>query len=96
MPLSLTGWGMICTLLSMTHADFINLWPSISAFADDLSIQYGTAKAMRRRNSVPPIHWPAMVSGAKARKIKGVTLATLALAAATPKAEPAQDMAQAS
>jgi hypothetical protein len=82
----------------MTHADFINLWPSLSAFAEDLSIQYGTAKAMRRRKSVPPVHWPAMVTGAKARKIKGVTLATLALAAATPKApaEVAQDMQVAS
>lgn len=70
-------------LMAMSHTELINLWPSLTAFAGDLSIQYGTAKAMRRRNSIPPVHWPAIVERAKARRIKGVTLQSLALAAAT-------------
>lgn len=74
---------MICTFQFMSHTDLINLWPSISAFAADLSVQYGTAKAMRRRNSIPPVHWPTIVEKAKARRIKGVTLEVLALAAAS-------------
>jgi hypothetical protein len=68
----------------MTHTDLINLWPSLSVFADDLSIEYGTAKAMRRRNSIPPAHWVLMVDKAKARKIRGVTEKVLALAVAAP------------
>lgn len=80
----------------MSHTDLINLWPSLSAFAEDIAIQYGTAKAMRRRNSIPPTHWPAMVAKAKARKIKGVSLEALTLAAAAPAKVEAPDMAKAS
>lgn len=66
----------------MSHTDFINLWPSLSAFAADLSIKYGTAKAMRRRGSIPPGYWPVMVERSRSRRIRGVTMSTLALAAA--------------
>jgi len=71
---------MFCTLLCMTHADIINLWPSLSDFAADLSIEYGTAKAMRRRGSIPSEYWLALVRCAERRNINDVTLEALAKA----------------
>tara|TARA_R110002020_G_scaffold467027_4_gene690182 strand:+ start:3033 stop:3254 length:222 start_codon:yes stop_codon:yes gene_type:complete len=69
----------------MTHADIINLWPSLSAFAEDLGVPYVTAKAMRRRMSIPASYWVRMIEAAAARDIAGVTLADLAHAAAQPR-----------
>lgn len=66
----------------MTHAQIIRLWPKLSDFADDISVEYGTAKAMRRRSSIPPAYWTAVVSKAAERGIKGVTYEALALAVA--------------
>lgn len=68
---------MICTLCAMTHADIINSWPSLSEFAADLSVEYGTAKAMRRRSSIPAKYWPAVVTKAAEREIDGVTAEAL-------------------
>lgn len=62
----------------MTHSEIINRWPSLSDFATDLGVPYGTAKAMRRRSSIPPGHWARVVSKAALRDIKGVTLQALA------------------
>lgn len=76
---------MICTLCGMTHADIINLWPSLAEFAADLSVAYGTAKAMRRRKSIPATYWPAIIKAAADREIAGVTLEALV------GAVPAQD-----
>lgn len=73
---------MICTLSDMTHADIINKWPTLSDFADDLGVQYGTAKAMRRRGSIPPEHWMTVVTKATDREIEGVSLEILAAAVA--------------
>ncbi|HTV69299.1 MAG TPA: hypothetical protein VMF90_12250 [Rhizobiaceae bacterium] len=67
----------------MTHVDVINLWPSLSEFAADLSIEYGTAKAMRRRGSIPSEYWVAVVKSAERRELAGVTLEALALAVAS-------------
>lgn len=75
---------MICTLRGMTHADIINQWPSLSEFAADLSIEYGTAKAMRRRSSIPSEYWLTVVRKANSREIVGVTLEELAAAVAAP------------
>lgn len=66
----------------MTHADIINLWPSLSDFAEDLGIQYGTAKAMRRRGAIPSEYWLTATTAAEARNIVGVTLEALASAVA--------------
>lgn len=75
----------------MTHADLINLWPSLSEFAADLSVEYGTAKAMRRRSSIPSEYWLVVVRSAETREIDGVTLEALAAAVAVPSSEhPAQ------
>lgn len=66
----------------MTHSDIIDQWPSIGAFAADLDVPYGTAKAMRRRQSIPPAYWKVVVAKARARRIKGVTLEALTQAKA--------------
>lgn len=65
----------------MTHADLINRWPSLTDFAADLSIEYGTAKAMRRRSSIPSEYWLTAVRAAEGRGID-VTLEALAEAVA--------------
>ncbi|MDX3929197.1 MAG: hypothetical protein QHC90_25775 [Shinella sp.] len=62
----------------MTHADLINLWPSLTAFADDIGVPYVTAKAMRRRGSIPAPYWLLAVSRADERGLEGVTLERLA------------------
>lgn len=82
MPEGVDKSGMICTLWRMTHADLINLWPSLSDFAADLSVEYGTAKAMRRRSSIPSEYWLALVKAAETREIAGVNLEALAAAVA--------------
>ena len=66
----------------MTHSDLIDLWPSLSAFADDLGVAYGTAKAMRRRGSILPEYWLRVVDAAAENKISGVSLEVLAIAVA--------------
>lgn len=84
---------MICTSPCMTHADLINLWPSLADFAADIGVEYGTAKAMRRRSSIPSEYWLAMVRSADVRTIAGVTLEALAAAVAVPlpvQPEPAE------
>lgn len=72
--------------IGMSHTEIINRWPSLSAFASDLGIAYGTAKAMRRRGSIPPTYWPTMVAKAKTRKLSGITLEALAVAVAKSEA----------
>jgi hypothetical protein len=62
----------------MTHSDLINCWPSLSAFAEDIGVDYGTAKAMRRRGSIPSGYWKHAVIGAASREIPGVTYEVLA------------------
>ncbi|WP_136617028.1 MULTISPECIES: hypothetical protein [Mesorhizobium] len=69
----------------MTHADVINLWPSLTEFAADIAVEYGTAKAMRRRESIPVEYWPALIRKAEERQIAGINPASL-LDAAVPLA----------
>jgi len=72
---------------AMTHADLINLWPSLTVFAEDLRVRYVTAKAMRRRQSIPAAYWSRVVECAAARGIDGITLEVLADAIAAEAAE---------
>lgn len=65
-----------------SHVEMINAWPSLAVFADDIGVSYGTAKAMRRRGSVPSEYWVAMVSKAPEREVSGVTFEALAAAVA--------------
>lgn len=62
----------------MTHSDIIDQWPSLAEFARDLSVPYGTAKAMRRRGSIPAQYWNSTVASAARRSINGVGLQQLA------------------
>lgn len=68
----------------MSHADLISGWPSISVFAEDIGAPYQTAKAMRRRGSIPSRYWLRVVEAAAARGISGVSLEALAELAAKP------------
>lgn len=60
-----------------THREVIDRWPSLRAFADDIGVAYGTAKAMRRRNSIPDEHRPSTVEAAARRDIEGISFELL-------------------
>lgn len=70
----------------MLHSEVIGTWPSLSEFAADIGVEYGTAKAMRRRSSIPPQHWVAVVKAAEARGYIAVTYEAMAVGAAAPAA----------
>lgn len=65
--------GPAAALPPSCHRDIIALWPSLTAYAADVGIPYGTAKQQRRRNSISPDHWPAVVAKAAERGLAGVT-----------------------
>lgn len=77
--------------------DLIDLWPKprVANFARDLGITVEHAAAMKRRNSIPAAHWRAVVAGAEARGIEGVTLELLADLAADGRPSPAQPLSEA-
>lgn len=63
----------------VTFADLVNQWPSIRTFADDIGVEYPTAKAMRHSGRlIPARYWLRMVRAARARDIKLVTYELLA------------------
>lgn len=55
-------------------ADLIGKWKTITEFAADVGCGYEAARKMRDRGSIAPEHWPNIVSAAKKRRIKGVSL----------------------
>ena len=59
------------------HAEIIALWPSLAEFAAAIAVDYGTAKQMRRRKSIPDEYRPAVVADAAARGIAGITFELL-------------------
>lgn len=65
--------------------DLIALWPEpkISTFARDIGVTTEHGAALKRRGSIPPSRWNAVVEAADKRKIKGVTLDLLADLAAS-------------
>lgn len=63
----------------MAHIPFIEKWPSLADFADDLCVAYGTAKAMKRRGVIPSQYWETVVLSAQARGLIGVTYEALAV-----------------
>jgi hypothetical protein len=71
-----------------SHRDIIDAWPRLSDFAADAGVTYGAAKAMRRRDRIGIEYVAAVVSGAAARGIEGVSaelIAQLAAAKASNK-----------
>lgn len=77
------------------HREVIDLWPSMSEFADAVGEAYGTVKAMRRRNSIPVNYWPRLIADAERRNFQGVTYEALTLMHASRKesGEPAESAA---
>lgn len=61
----------------MIHTRLIDRWTSLSDFASDIGVAYGTAKAMRRRGSIPVAYWPALIAAAKERGIEDITYKSL-------------------
>lgn len=69
----------------MTHSDIINRWPTLTDFADDIGVPYVTAKAMRRRGSIPSCYWVRVVGAAHKRAISDITFKLLAELIAIPQ-----------
>lgn len=61
-----------------TFKQVIDAWPSVAEFAEDIGANANTAKLMRFRDSISADYWVDVVKGAKARRIKGITLELLA------------------
>jgi hypothetical protein len=78
-----------------THRDVIDRWPSLRCFAGDIGVPYGTAKQMRRRNSIPDEYRAAVVEKAIARGIDGVTFELLTLTAPARGSSPTSQSAEA-
>lgn len=70
--------------------DVIDQWPSLKEFADDIGVEYGTAKAARRRNSIPDEWRPRVIEKARARGIRGVTFESLTIMNINPAMVPRQ------
>lgn len=68
-----------------SFATLIDQWPSIAAFASDIGVSDMHARAMRRRNSVPPEYWSAAVDGALQHGIPDVSYERLAKLAAAKR-----------
>jgi hypothetical protein len=71
--------------LMLTYTEIIDRWPSLTAYAGDLGIRYGTAQVMRYRGSIPAKYWKRVVAAAARRGIEGVTLDLLASIEAEPR-----------
>lgn len=65
-----------------TFTDIINLWPTATELAADVSQTGLVVRAWRNRNSIPAEHWLRVVDAAARRGIEGVTLDLLARIAA--------------
>jgi len=64
----------------MTVRSLISQWPkpSMAEFARDMDVNWMQAHQWRLRNNIPAEYWPLLVTQAKKRGVKGVTLASLA------------------
>ncbi len=58
--------------------DVMNLWPSFQALADDLSENLYAVRKWHSRNSIPSNKWLSLITAAKKRRFKAVTLELLA------------------
>ncbi|TKT80013.1 hypothetical protein XW59_006535 [Aquamicrobium sp. LC103] len=56
----------------------IDTWPTIAEFASEVGCGYEAARQMRRRESIAPEHWAAVVVSCERREIEGVTFEWLA------------------
>lgn len=65
----------------------IDLWPSISEFAEDIGISTAHARVMKSRNSIHANHWLVIEQKAKARGIHGASMQDLAKAVERQRAK---------
>ena len=84
-------WRIVCPM--RTHADIINQWPSLRAFAEDLGISYVNAQVMRYRDSIPVDHWARVIKVASNRGFDGISWESLD--ATRPRKRPKKDEARA-
>jgi hypothetical protein len=68
-----------------TYPEIIDRWPSLTTYASDIGVRYGTAQVMRYRGSIPARYWKRVVAAASKRGIEGVTLDLLASIEAEPR-----------
>ena len=61
-----------------TVTDIVNRWPTVADFAAAVGVPYQTAYSWRSRNSIPFRHAQAVVSAARKRHVRGVTVGVLA------------------
>lgn len=66
-----------------SHSDVIDTWNTFKEFSSETGIGYEAVRAMHRRNSISPDHWPAVIKAAAARGISGITIEKLAELRAT-------------
>ncbi|WP_420959329.1 hypothetical protein [Brucella sp. IR073] len=64
----------------------IGLWPTRSAFAEDIGVSPQAVTNMIARGNIPSCHWKRMVSRAAERRLEGVSYERLAEAAAAREA----------
>lgn len=79
-----------------TFADVIRRWENTEVFAADVGVPGVTGRAWKNRNSIPPVHWPAVVGAADRRGLTGITrdlLARIAEAGGELPAERNEDAA---
>src|SRR5262245_60239346 len=60
-----------------TFAEIVCLWPTYDELAQDVGVAYPTVASWRRRSSIPPRWWGAIVQSAQRRRITGITFDTL-------------------
>lgn len=59
-------------------SDLISMWPTIAQYADDVGCGYEAARQQRRRESIAPEHWQAVIDASERKGIVGVTFEWLA------------------
>jgi len=70
----------------MTHAEILSRWRYRADLARVIGVPYTTIVSWRVRSSIPAEYWPVLVRAAALADIDGVTLESLAAAAAAQKA----------
>lgn len=81
------GLDALCIVRGMPNdfSQILKLWPSASALAGDLGVKEVTARMWRQRG-IPSVYWLSIVRAAEKRRLKGVTLETLARLSAKRRA----------
>lgn len=59
-------------------SDLVAQWDTIGDFAVAVGCGYEAARQMRRRESIAPEHWAAVISAAETKGVPGVTYEWLA------------------